>query len=71
LSKLSGPQFDKEFIDVMVREHRNALQVFEHEANRNPSSQDSTVARELLPQLRQHLTETEQIQRQLQSSNIR
>lgn len=72
LSKLSGRQFDKEFIDVMVREHRNALQVFEREANnRNASSQDSTVARELLPQLRQHLTETEQIQRQLESSNIR
>ena len=79
LSKLSGPQFDKEFIDVMVREHRNALQVVEREANRpqtgtdrNASSQNSaTVARELLPQLRQHLTETEQIQRQLQSSNIR
>ena len=72
LSKLSGAQFDKEFIDVMVREHRNALQVFEREANnRNASSQDSTVARELLPQLRRHLTETEQIQRQLESSNIR
>jgi putative membrane protein len=58
LSKLSGREFDKSFMDVMVREHRKGVELFERETN-------TPIARELLPSMRQHLAEAEQIQKQL------
>ena len=88
LENLSGAEFDREYISLMVREHRNAIQMFEREtgmsatrSDRMPSTRpDDTanvpgddvvdtkeIAREHLPTWRQHLSQAEQIQRQLKS----
>src|SRR5689334_11322101 len=85
LSKLSGVDFDREFMNVMVQDHRQDIRFFEQEAGMtdNTSADDTTrekpaggsstnptsvqsLARDLLPTLRQHLTQAEQIQRTLQ-----
>ena len=88
LENLSGEQFDREYINLMVREHRSAIQMYEREARMSgtrqekapstrPESSTSTmpagidtkkIAREDLPILRRHLSEAQQIQKQLQST---
>jgi len=92
---LKGSQFDREYIDTMVRNHRESIRMFEQQAgtaagdNRQggagaagqtqpdtrstttPSaagasaSEVSALARELLPTLRGHLEQAEQIQKTL------
>jgi len=70
LSGLSGKEFDREYIDAMASGHREAVGLFEKQAGEatTPSSADSkvnTVARELLPTIKKHLTEAESIQKSL------
>ena len=70
LSGLSGKEFDREYIDAMASGHREAVGLFEKHAGEAtaPSSADSkvnTVARELLPTIKNHLTEAESIQKSL------
>jgi predicted outer membrane protein len=91
LSKLTGPAFDRAFIDEMVKDHQKDIQLFEQEAgttvsddtdlNREKPSDTPTayngddspnnannaqaVARELLPTLRNHLKQAEQLQQTL------
>jgi putative membrane protein len=72
LSRMSGPQFDREFIDLMVRQHRSAVQMFEREASGTPQHDHNTsgvdtadLAREMLPKLRNHLIQAEQIRKHL------
>jgi len=70
LSGLSGKEFDREYIDAMASGHREAVGLFEKQAGEAtaPSSADSkvnTVARELLPTIKKHLTEAESIQKSL------
>ena len=83
LSHLSGSQFDQDFISAMIREHRNAVRMLEQEAgvssNRTrPGTSSSTtsddtasLAQEMLPQVRMHLSEAQQIQKDLQSGQSR
>jgi len=82
LSKLSGDEFDREYMNAMVAGHRDAVTFLEHQAGQsgknagsgsapsaNPGGQDlSKVAAELLPTTRRHLQMAEQIQKGLQSS---
>lgn len=90
---LKGSQFDREYIDTMVRNHRESIRMFEQQSgiaagdNRQgganapgqaqPDTRSTTtpstagasasevaaLARELLPTLRQHLEQAEQIQK--------
>lgn len=77
LSQLSGAQFDKAYMDAMVRDHRLAVQTFQSEAGTGTSGNTSRqkpdtnsannaqIARELLPILQTHLSQAEQIDRSL------
>ena len=75
LSKLSGADFDREYMKRMVSDHQEALRIFEqqsgHEqpANATAGTSLSSVAQELLPTVRQHLQLAQQIQEDLQSSS--
>ncbi|HEY2381980.1 MAG TPA: DUF4142 domain-containing protein [Terriglobia bacterium] len=75
LSKLTGTQFDKAYMDAMVRDHRVAVQTFQSEAGTGSSANtsrqkpganganDAEIARELLPTLQKHLSQAEQVDR--------
>jgi putative membrane protein len=80
LSGLSGSEFDREFLEVIVSEHRREVRLFEQEAG-IPSHQDTDrqiapptpgdmaqIAMDLLPTLRQHLEQAEDIQKQMLAS---
>lgn len=78
LSRLSGDQFDKAYMDAMVRDHQQAVQALQREANTGTGStrqkpgtnnqSDADVARELLPTLQKHLTQAEQIDKSVGGS---
>lgn len=75
LSRMSGSQFDRAYIDAMVTGHRDAVKLFEQEIAAGPSrtqqaskptdSDVTSIARELLPTIKHHLEEGEKIQKTL------
>lgn len=76
LSGLTDAEFDKMYMDTMVRDHQQAVQAFQREAGsgsatntrQKPGTKDTTdaeIARELLPTLQKHLSEAQQIDRSM------
>jgi putative membrane protein len=78
LARLSGAQFDRAYMDAMVRDHQQAVQAFQREANNGGGStrqkpgtnnqSDVDVARDLLPTLQEHLTQAEEIDKSVGGS---
>lgn len=68
LSKLSGQEFDQEYMKMMVKDHKKDVQTFEKAAKNlsDPAVQD--FASQTLPTLKEHLQEAEDINQQLRSS---
>ena len=68
LSKLSGEEFDQEYMKTMVKEHKKDVQAFEKAAKNlsDPAVQD--FASQTLPTLKEHLQEAEDVNQQLRSS---
>lgn len=71
LSRLSGTEFDREYMDTMVADHREALEFFERESKSSTSASGSgntslaKVSQELIPTVRKHLQEAQEIQKEL------
>ncbi|MEX2271115.1 MAG: DUF4142 domain-containing protein [Vicinamibacterales bacterium] len=56
LSKLSGPEFDRAYLDAMVDEHEDAADALENKANKNDEHADvKDWASKTLPEVKQHL----------------
>jgi putative membrane protein len=55
LSALSGREFDRAYMEMMVADHERAVADFEAEANTGSDRQLRTFARQALPTLRMHL----------------
>jgi putative membrane protein len=53
LQRLSGPKFDREFADYMVKDHRKDISDYEKQAKGKGPVAD--MARDTLPTLRKHL----------------
>ncbi|MGE5439489.1 MAG: DUF4142 domain-containing protein [Bacteroidota bacterium] len=62
LSKLSGSDFDKEYIDMMVKDHQKDIKNFEDMAQNAQSPELKQFAQKTLPTLRQHLKMAQDIQ---------
>ncbi len=61
LAALSGPEFDREFIIDQVKNQREALGLYESEAQAGQNPRLRSVARESLPLLRRDLRRTEEL----------
>jgi putative membrane protein len=61
LTALSGPEFDRQFIADQVKNQREALGLFESEAQAGQTPRLRAVARESLPTLRRDLRRTEEL----------
>lgn len=55
LEKLSGADFDREYMKHMVKDHRKDVKAFEHEARRGKDGDIKGFAEKTLPILRDHL----------------
>ncbi len=67
LSALSGEQFDRHFVQGMVKDHKEDIAKYEKEANGSGAAAD--YAKQILPDLRKHLQTAQQLQQQLRSAS--
>lgn len=61
LSKLSGADFDRAYMRMMVRDHRKDVSEFQKEANSGKDSDIKNFASSTLPTLQDHLKEAQSI----------
>ena len=67
MNKKTGKEFDKEYIDAMVRDHKDDVEDFEDAQKNLPSGELRTWVENTLPVLRQHLIQAETLQEQLKN----
>ena len=60
LASLSGEQFDREFIDSMVKDHKEDIAQYQREAKHTGPAAD--YAKQTLPKLREHLKMAEDLE---------
>jgi putative membrane protein len=64
----TGADFDKEYMDQMVKDHKEAIDEFEDEAEKGNDPEIKSWASSKLTALRQHLSEAERIQEAVKDS---
>ena len=69
LSEKTGTEFDKEYMDLMVSEHKEAIDEFEDQAEKGKESEVKSWASSKVATLRQHLQEAERIQESVKKNN--
>jgi putative membrane protein len=65
LSKLSGEQFDRAYMQLMVQDHRKDVSEFRKQSTKAKDSDVKSFASQTLPTLEDHLKTAEQTQRDL------
>jgi putative membrane protein len=65
LSGLSGKEFDRRFMDEMVRDHEKAVSRFQEAASGASDQQVKQFAAQILPVLKQHLQTAKSLQARL------
>lgn len=61
LSKLSGQQFDKAYMQHMLKDHRKDINEFQKEANKGKDPDVKSFASSTLPTLQQHLQHAQRV----------
>ncbi|HLH30225.1 MAG TPA: DUF4142 domain-containing protein, partial [Terriglobia bacterium] len=65
MAGLSGPEFDREFINAMVADHQKAVAQFRDHIGIVQDSDVKKYAEDLLPKLEMHLEKAQRLQSQL------
>jgi len=65
LNGLSEPAFDREYIDLMVRDHEKAVSKFRQEENTAQAESVRAYAKRVLPVLQKHLDRARELQGKL------
>ena len=68
LSEKTGAEFDKEYMDLMVRDHKEDIDEFEDQAEEGNDAEIKAWASSKLATLRKHLQEAERIQESLKNN---
>jgi len=62
LKGMSGAEFDREFVNMMVRDHQDAVKEFQHESNLAQDYDVKMYANHVLPALQKHLQKAQELQ---------
>lgn len=65
LIQLSGAEFDREFMNTMVKRHEKAQKLYEAQVNGGGATDVRTYAETTLPAIKHHLTEAKKLQASL------
>ncbi len=65
LGEKKGKDFDKDYIDQMVKDHKDVIDEFKKESEKGKDTQMSAWAKSKIPALEHHLTMAEDIQKNL------
>ena len=66
LNRLTGPEFDQEYLLAMVDNHESDVQLFENQAEDDSDPEAQAFAAKILPVLRKHLEAIKAIQSKMQ-----
>ena len=67
LSKLSGPEFDKAYLDAMIDDHKDVIDELEKKAGKNDEHADVREwASKTLPEAKQHLERAKDLRERLE-----
>lgn len=69
LAKLSGAEFDRMYMEHMVKDHKKDVAEFDHEASHGGDAAVRGFAKETLPTLREHLTLAQQVDHKVDTSH--
>ena len=69
LSKLSGADFDRQYVKGMVMDHQEDVKDFQKEANSGKNEKIKSFASQTLPTLQQHLDKIKSIQSKMSSGS--
>ena len=61
LGKLEGNEFDRAYLQCMVKGHKEAIAIFENQAKNGQEEDIRTYAKEVLPHLRKHLSKAQEL----------
>jgi putative membrane protein len=67
LAKANGAQFDREYMQAMVKDHKKDIKEFEKEAKSGKDADIKNFAQSTLPTLQQHLQMAQDIERNMRS----
>src|SRR5215212_4340191 len=70
LQSASGPGFDRDYIQMQVTAHRDAVSLFDQYAQNGDNQQLKQFAQQTLPTLREHLQLVEQLQNALPPAQV-
>lgn len=68
--KLQGADFDREYMKLMVAEHKRTVSLFEKEARNGKDTELKSFASGLLPDLQRHLQRAESIEGELKKGAV-
>jgi putative membrane protein len=69
LTKLSGADFDKQYINAMVSDHKEDIKKFQREADKGKDADLKQFASQTLPTLKEHLQLAESTAQQVKSGS--
>jgi putative membrane protein len=69
LTKLSGADFDKQYMDTMVSDHKEDIKKFQREADQGKDADLKQFASQTLPTLKEHLQLAESTAQQVKSGS--
>jgi putative membrane protein len=64
LAKLSGPEFDKKFLAMIVEGHEKSVELYTAETEKGTNPAAKKLATETLPKIKQHLQQAKSLQQQ-------
>jgi putative membrane protein len=68
LSDLRGSEFDREYIDMMVKDHQDAVDALQDQAQNADHAAVKTWASAALPRIKSHLEHAQKLQEQLKNA---
>ncbi len=66
LEKTSGPEFDRQYMEGMVKDHKLVVELFEKQAESGDDPELKAFAAQSLPTLREHLVIAQELDRRLE-----
>lgn len=63
LNRYAGQDFDRNFLDMMIRDHENMIRLFEHASRMVNNAEVKTLVDNALPQLNKHLDSARALKR--------
>jgi putative membrane protein len=65
LSQLSGTDFDKKFLEIVVERHEKSVELYSAEAEKGANPAAKKLATEALPKIKEHLAQAKSLQQQV------